>query len=150
MASRTGGGAGRPHPGASAPHRSLTPGGLGARARVGPSAGTALASEYNDDPMDEADRSPLSADHIEALRALGERFGVSNIRVFGSRARGEAVEDSDLDLLVSLDYRPGVARRLVRFCAEASRLLGVKVDVVTDRALDARLHAPILSQARPL
>jgi hypothetical protein len=93
---------------------------------------------------------PLSAERIEALQKLGERYGVSNIRVFGSFARGEAGPDSDLDLLVSLDYRRGVAHRFLRFCEEASRLLGMKVDVVSERALDAQLHAPILREARPL
>jgi hypothetical protein len=92
----------------------------------------------------------LNVERIEALRKLGERYGVSNIRVFGSFARGEAGPDSDLDLLVSLDYRRGVAQRFLRFCEEASRLLGMKVDVVTERALDSRLHAPILREARPL
>ena len=75
---------------------------------------------------------------------------MANIRVFGSFARGDAGPGSDLDLLVDVDYRPGVARRLVRFCEEASWLLGMRVDVVTERALDARLHAPILREARPL
>ena len=95
-------------------------------------------------------RSPLSAERIEELRQLGERYAVSNIRVFGSFARGEAGPDSDLDLLVSLDYRRGVAHRFLRFCEEASRMLGMKVDVLTERALDAQLHAPILREARPL
>lgn len=93
---------------------------------------------------------PISEERIEALRKLGERYGVSNIRVFGSYARGDAGSGSDLDLLVSLDYRRGVARRFLRFCEEASRLLGMKVDVLTDGALDPRLHAPILREARPL
>ncbi len=93
---------------------------------------------------------PLSAERIEALRELGDRYGVSNIRVFGSFARGEAGPGSDLDLLVSLDYRRGVAHRFLRFCEEASGLLGIKVDVLTDGALDSHLHAPILREARPL
>lgn len=92
----------------------------------------------------------LGMDRIRELRQLGERYGVRNIRVFGSYARGEARPDSDIDLLVSLEYERGVARRLVRFCAEASRLLGVKADVVTEHGLDTRLHARILREARPL
>jgi hypothetical protein len=75
---------------------------------------------------------------------------VSNIRVFGSFARGEAGPDSDLDLLVSLDDRRGVAHRFLRLCEEASRLLEMKVDVVTERALNPQLHAPIPREARPL
>lgn len=100
--------------------------------------------------MDVASDPRLGPSRIEALRKLGEQYGVSNIRVFGSFARGEARPDSDLDLLVSLDYGRGVARRFLRFCSEASRLLGVRVDVLTDKALDPQLHAPILREARPL
>ena len=94
--------------------------------------------------------TPLDADRIEELRRLGVQYGVRNIRVFGSYARDEAGPESDVDLLVSVDYGPGVARRLVRFCAEATRVLGVKADVVTEGALDPELHAGILREARSL
>lgn len=93
---------------------------------------------------------PLGSSHSAELRQLGARYGVRNIRVFGSYARGDARPGSDLDLLVSVDYSPGVGRRLVRFYMEASRLLGLDVDVVTDRALDPSLHARILNEARAL
>ena len=40
-------------------------------------------------------------EHLSArVRGLGDLFGVRNIRVFGSVARGEAGPDSDIDLLV--------------------------------------------------
>ena len=100
--------------------------------------------------MDPVASGPFGADAIRDLRRIGERFGVSNIRLFGSRARGGARPESDVDLLVSIDYRPGVARRLVRFRAEAAALLGADVDVITDGALDPVLHARILREARPL
>jgi uncharacterized protein len=45
--------------------------------------------------------------HREEILQLGERFGVHNIRVFGSVARGEARADSDLDLLVDVDRGHG-------------------------------------------
>jgi hypothetical protein len=45
-------------------------------------------------------------DHVAAeLRTLGDRYGIRNIRVFGSFARGEGGPESDLDLLV--EYVPG-------------------------------------------
>ena len=93
---------------------------------------------------------PLTRDRIEALHALAARYGVRNLRVFGSHARGEAGKGSDVDLLVSVDYDRGVARRFVRFCHEASQLLGVSVDVVTDASLDPVLHERILREARAL
>ncbi len=43
--------------------------------------------------------------HRAALEEIGKRYGVRNIRVFGSVARGEADTASDLDLLV--DVLPG-------------------------------------------
>ena len=94
--------------------------------------------------------TPFDATRIAELRSLASRYGIHDIRVFGSYARGDARPDSDLDLLVRVDYGRGVGRRLVRFCLEASRRLGLKVDVVTDQGLDPRLHARILREARPL
>ena len=55
----------------------------------------------------EAPRRAVTLDevraHREVIKRLGERFGVRNIRVFGSVARGEATSGSDLDLLVDVD-----------------------------------------------
>ncbi|MCL4806303.1 MAG: nucleotidyltransferase domain-containing protein [Thermoanaerobaculia bacterium] len=58
----------------------------------------------------------------------------------GSFARGDARSDSDLDLLVSVDDRSGIARRFLRFCKEASRLPGMLVDASSGRS--ARFAAP--------
>lgn len=50
-------------------------------------------------------RDVLSDGLAAEVRTLGERYGIRNIRVFGSFARGDARPDSDLDLLV--EYVPG-------------------------------------------
>jgi predicted nucleotidyltransferase len=99
--------------------------------------------------MDDA-ASVLAPDNVSALRELASKFGVRNLRVFGSRARGQAGPGSDLDLLVDVDYGRGVAMRLVRFSREAQALLGVRVDLVTADGLDKVLHEGIFREARPL
>jgi hypothetical protein len=59
----------------------------------------------------EAPRRAVTLDEVRAHRnaiiQLGQRFGVRNIRVFGSVARTEATSDSDLDLLVDLERGHG-------------------------------------------
>jgi len=59
----------------------------------------------------DAPRRAVTLDEVRAHRdeivQLGERFGVRNIRVFGSVARGEATPRSDLDLLVDVDRGHG-------------------------------------------
>lgn len=66
-----------------------------------------------------------------AIDEIGRRHGVSNIRVFGSVARGESVTGSDLDLLV--DIAPGRSLLdLSGFYLDVKDLLGVEIDVVTD------------------
>lgn len=92
----------------------------------------------------------LSPERLTALHTLADECGVKDVRVFGSYARGEAEPDSDLDLLVNIEYSRGVAMRLVRFYRGAKKLLGLNVDVVTEDALDPRLHPRIFREARPI
>ena len=84
----------------------------------------------------------------EILR-IAERHGARDVRVFGSVARGEATENSDIDLLVSAgeDTSPWFPAALV---AELERLLGRKIDVVTEDGLYWLLRRRILQEARPL
>ena len=83
------------------------------------------------------------------LRALGERFGIRNIRVFGSVARREATPSSDFDLLV--DYVPGQSGfAFLRFCGEAEQLLGRRVDVATIESLHPLIRDSVVREAVPL
>ena len=69
------------------------------------------------------------------------RYGAHNVHVFGSVVRGEADEQSDIDLMV--DFEPG--RSLLdhaRLWLEIQDLLGVKVDVVSGRGEQSRHQAP--------
>lgn len=79
-------------------------------------------------------------------RLLGERYGIRNIRVFGSFARGDAQPESDLDLLVEcLPGHGGFA--FVRFCRAMEELLGRKVDVATESSLHPLIRERVLAEA---
>jgi uncharacterized protein len=88
-------------------------------------------------------------DKREQILALAEKYGARNVRVFGSVARGEARPDSDIDFLVELE--PGRSLfDLGGLLYELQSLLGVEVDVVTEKGLRARIRKRVLSEAIPL
>ncbi len=94
-------------------------------------------------------RAIVSEELAARVRALGEHYGVHNIRVFGSFARGETSADSDLDLLV--EYRSGRGGfAFIEFCERVEELLGRKVDVVTEKSLHPIIRDKVLAQAVPL
>jgi predicted nucleotidyltransferase len=93
--------------------------------------------------------STALADHRDALRELSSRYTVRNPRIFGSVARGDDGEESDLDLLV--DSSPATTLlRLAELQIEAEALLGVPVDVRTLEDLPLRIRDSVLREARPL
>lgn len=83
---------------------------------------------------------PMPHDALAARRAdlvrLAGRYGFSDVRVFGSAARGIDRPGSDLDILVTRPPGTGLLT-VAAFAAEAGELLGVEVDVVTDGGLSA-------------
>lgn len=85
----------------------------------------------------------------EEILQLASQHGADNIRVFGSVARGEADRDSDIDFLVDLgqNLSPWFPVRLIR---DLEKLLGRKVDVVTEKGLKERIREKVLQEAIPL
>ena len=87
---------------------------------------------------------------IECLRAhkatLTERFGVTDLALFGSAARDETGPDSDIDILVSFDG-PATSRRYFGVLFYLEDLLGRQVDLVTDKALRPELRPHIEQEA---
>ena len=72
-----------------------------------------------------------------------------NIRIFGSVARGDANENSDVDILVH--FREGASLfDLIHLIDDTSSLIHTKVDVVSDGGLSPYLARRILSEAVPL
>jgi predicted nucleotidyltransferase len=84
----------------------------------------------------------------EILR-IAARHGARNVRIFGSVARGEAGENSDVDLLVELEQGRSLLDQ-AGLMVELEELLGRKVDVVTEQGLYWLLRRRILKEARPL
>lgn len=84
---------------------------------------------------------------LERLAGLCERNDIGRLRVFGSVARGDASETSDVDLIVDFT-RPKSLLDLVRIERELSEALGRKVDLLTERALSPYLRGQILEESR--
>ena len=68
----------------------------------------------------------------EQIRAIAERHQVTNVRVFGSTARGEDTDRSDLDLLVTPIKGATGLMEIVSIESEIKKLIRVPVDVVLD------------------
>ncbi|MFQ5846038.1 MAG: nucleotidyltransferase family protein [Candidatus Methylomirabilales bacterium] len=89
----------------------------------------------------------LKAKREEILR-IASKHGARNVRVFGSVARGEADEASDIDLLVDLE--PGRSLLdLGGLWSELNELLGRRVEVVTEKGLRERIRDRVLREAVP-
>jgi len=85
----------------------------------------------------------------EAILSLAARRGARNVRIFGSVARGENVNASDIDFLVDLE--PGRSLLdLGRLQRDLEQLLATKVDVVSARGLRERMRERVLHDAVPL
>lgn len=87
----------------------------------------------------------LLTSHREQLSQLGG----DHLAIFGSVARNEATEDSDIDILVDFDSKKGLFGFAdLKFYLE--EILGCRVDLVTRRALHPALKKRILSDAKEI
>ncbi|MBN1974608.1 MAG: nucleotidyltransferase family protein [Sedimentisphaerales bacterium] len=73
--------------------------------------------------------------------------GASKIAVFGSYARGEAKPDSDIDILVDFSHRKSLLE-FVKIERELSEALGIKVDLLTEKAISPYLIDDIKRQMK--
>lgn len=80
---------------------------------------------------------------------IAQKHGVRRIRIFGSVARGEATDDSDIDFLIDIEgpTPPWFPGGLV---ADLEDLLGRRVDLVEPEAIRDGLRARVLREAVPL
>jgi len=80
------------------------------------------------------------------ILALAEKHGAKNVRVFGSVARGEADEESDIDFLVNMQTGRSLFD-LGGLQYDLEEFLGVPVDVVTEKGLKPRIRERVLKEA---
>jgi hypothetical protein len=85
----------------------------------------------------------------QEILAIADRYGAKNVRIFGSVARGDEQKDSDIDFLV--DMEPGRSLfDLGGMLYELQEILGIEVDVVTEKGLRARIRDRVIEEAIPL
>jgi len=85
-------------------------------------------------------------DEIQRIAGI---HGARSIRIFGSVARGEAQPDSDLDLLVEWDRGRSLLDH-VGLVQDLEDLLGVRVQIGTEKSLDPRILTRVLAEATRL
>ncbi|MBN3809528.1 nucleotidyltransferase family protein [Paraburkholderia sp. Ac-20347] len=87
--------------------------------------------------------------HRAEIREIVARHHATNARVFGSSARDEDDEGSDLDLLV--DPTPQTTLiDIAQIQLRLEALLGVKVDVLTPKALPEKFRASVVANSVPV
>jgi predicted nucleotidyltransferase len=95
------------------------------------------------------DVNELLESRREEILKISKHYGAYNVRIFGSVARGESESNSDIDILV--DMEPGRSLfDLGGLLYDVKQLLGVEVDVVTEKGLRSRIRDHVLDEAVPL
>ncbi len=92
----------------------------------------------------------LLKSHREEILKIAAKHGAFNVRVFGSVARDETDEQSDIDFLVDYSLDKISAWFPAGLVLDLEKLLKRKVDVATEPALKPRIREQILKEAMPL
>ena len=88
-------------------------------------------------------------DRKSEILELAASHGASNVRLFGSVARGDSREDSDVDLLVDLDAGRSLFD-LGGLLMDLRDLLGAEVDLIEAGCLHPYVRDRVLAEAIPL
>ncbi len=87
--------------------------------------------ERNDTMKNLSEIIEILRDHREELRI---KYKIEEIKIFGSYVRGEQKESSDIDLIVKFREIPTLIE-FVRIQEELERILGIKVDLLTEESI---------------
>ena len=81
--------------------------------------------------------------YIELIKNYFESKPIVKAFLFGSYSRGTANENSDIDLLVELDYSDVIGFKFISMKLELEDILGLKVDLVSSNGLSKHLKPHI-------
>ncbi|MGL4501318.1 nucleotidyltransferase family protein [Oscillatoria sp. HE19RPO] len=83
----------------------------------------------------------------DEILAIAQQHGAFNVRIFGSVARGEEREDSDIDFLIDYDLAKISSWFPVGLIQDLEQLLNRKVDVVTAKSLHYFIRDKVIAEA---
>ena len=84
------------------------------------------------------------------LAEICARYGIAELQIFGSQARGTAGPSSDIDVLYTLRAGRRLGWEIEQLADELSDLFGRRVDLVSLRSLHPLLKPSVLAEARPV
>jgi predicted nucleotidyltransferase len=82
----------------------------------------------------------ITSNQATIIKNILDRINPTLIGVFGSYARGEENENSDLDLLIDFEQKVDLLE-LIGIEQELTELLGIKVDLITERSVHSKLKS---------
>lgn len=91
----------------------------------------------------------LNAENVEAIKAYFAKKPVITAYLFGSYARGEADERSDIDILVDLDYSQRIGLDFIQMQLDLQAILKAKVDLVSSGGISPLLK-PLIELEKQL
>jgi len=91
----------------------------------------------------------LSTSQIQSIKDFFSCQPVLKAYLFGSYSRGDETEDSDVDLLVELDYSQPIGLEFIQMQIDLQKLLSKKVDLVSARGL-SKYIGPIIDKEKLL
>lgn len=83
----------------------------------------------------------------DAIETLAKQYGALNILLFGSVARGEEKEDSDIDFLVKFPQGYDLFKQRIPLTQNLQQLLNRKIDLIPEHELNKHMRETILAEA---